>query len=309
MAPILSHDDGVHRIPLDRGCLDDREDSSGPDVSRIGEPFIDVKEKPEGRLKSSSSVVTMMQATDPPMRNDATWTYGGDSPGRRSLPQSEMRSILVVVTDILREQPLQVPFVHGNHVIQQISTTALYPALSNAILPGALKGSPQGSDSQRSNCGGNLEPVLPIAIKQEEAGSRTEGKRLAELLHNPKARGVFRHIEVQDSASIMGNDKETIDDPKGDGRDREKVHRRNRFPMIPQKSEPALGRLRVPGGAFHPAGDRRFRDAIVCAHDAVAKGSTGKVVLNFHGRQFSSIHHRRRDWMESQTIEGVHRVT
>ena len=36
-----------------------------------------------------------------------------------------MHSILVVVTDIFREQPLQVPFGHGNHVIQQISTTAL----------------------------------------------------------------------------------------------------------------------------------------------------------------------------------------
>jgi hypothetical protein len=90
------------------------------------------------------------------------------------------------------------PLVHGNHVIEQILAAALDPTLSDAILPGTLKRSPERSDPQRSNGLENLEPVLPISVPEHESGSRAGRKRLAELLDYPKARGVFRHIEVQD---------------------------------------------------------------------------------------------------------------
>jgi hypothetical protein len=91
----------------------------------------------------------------------------GPSGVRRSLPQSEMCSILMVVADVVRKQPLQMPLIHRHHVVQQIS-----PAAGDAVLPGTLKRSPDRNDPQRSNCRGNLDPVLPIPIKQEEFSSR-----------------------------------------------------------------------------------------------------------------------------------------
>ena len=41
---------------------------------------------------------------------------------RRSLPQREMRPVLVVVADVLVHQPLQMPYVQNDDVIQQISS-------------------------------------------------------------------------------------------------------------------------------------------------------------------------------------------
>jgi hypothetical protein len=47
--------------------------------------------------------------------------------------------ILVVVADIFREEPLQMPLVENNHVIEQVPAAALNPAFRDAILPRALE--------------------------------------------------------------------------------------------------------------------------------------------------------------------------
>ena len=57
----------------------------------------------------------------------------------RSLLQREMCSVLVVVTNILRQQALQVAFVYCNDVVQQIMTATLDPTLSDTILPRTFK--------------------------------------------------------------------------------------------------------------------------------------------------------------------------
>jgi hypothetical protein len=55
--------------------------------------------------------------------------------------QPQMRSILVVVTDILSNQPFQMPLVQDDDVIQQVSATASHPSLGDAVLPRTAKGS------------------------------------------------------------------------------------------------------------------------------------------------------------------------
>ena len=45
-------------------------------------------------------IVTMMQPSQALMREDATSGYGGTSTVRCSLPESEMRAVLVVVADV-----------------------------------------------------------------------------------------------------------------------------------------------------------------------------------------------------------------
>ena len=51
------------------------------------------------------------------MRQDATRGSGTSSTVRRSLPESKMRAVLVIVADILREKSLQMAFVHCDDVI------------------------------------------------------------------------------------------------------------------------------------------------------------------------------------------------
>ena len=51
----------------------------------------------------------------------------------------EMRPILVVVAHILSHQPLQMPLIEDDHVVEQVSSAAPYPTLSDAVLPRAAK--------------------------------------------------------------------------------------------------------------------------------------------------------------------------
>jgi hypothetical protein len=62
-------------------------------------------------------------------------------------------------------------------------------------------------------------------------------------------------IEVQDAAAIVANDKEAVEQAERDRWDREEIHCRNRFSMIAQKCEPALGWFGISGCPAHPTGD------------------------------------------------------
>src|SRR5215469_10417084 len=100
----------------------------------------------------------------------------------------------------------------------------------------------------------DFQPVLGIPIENEEARSRIKRERLAQLLNNPKARGMPRDVAVQNTSAIMADDKEAVEHGEGDRGNREEIHRGDGFPMVTQKSEPTLGRVWISGGSFHPAG-------------------------------------------------------
>jgi hypothetical protein len=44
-------------------------------------------------------------------------------------------SVFVVVVNVFAQQAMQVPLVHDNHVIQQLTASAADPSLGDSILP------------------------------------------------------------------------------------------------------------------------------------------------------------------------------
>ena len=72
----------------------------------------------------------------------------------RSLPQSEMRAVLVVVANILREQAFQVAFVNCDDVIQEITAATPNPTLCDSILPRTFQRSADRTHAEGSNCVG-----------------------------------------------------------------------------------------------------------------------------------------------------------
>ncbi len=54
-----------------------------------------------------------------------------------------MDTVLVIVTDVVANQPEQMIFIQDNHMVQQLPAAAPDPALRDAILPGTSKA---GSD-------------------------------------------------------------------------------------------------------------------------------------------------------------------
>ena len=80
----------------------------------MGDIYIRMDERLSG---SGSPIVTMMQPAESLMREDATGGYGANSPSWRSLPESQMRAVLMVVAEVFREQTFQLAFVDGDYVI------------------------------------------------------------------------------------------------------------------------------------------------------------------------------------------------
>ena len=131
---------------LDQDLLLERQGSRrqrlGRDAAiRIGENW----------SSSGSPIVTMVQPAESLMTEDAAGTYGANPPSRRSLPESQMRAVFVVVADVFRKQSFQMAFVHGDDVIQQIPPTAFHPALRDAVLPGTFERSLHRLHPQASN--------------------------------------------------------------------------------------------------------------------------------------------------------------
>ena len=90
-------------------------------------------------------------------------------------------------------------------------------------------------------------------------------------------------IEVQDTPTVVTDDEKTIERAEGDRRNREEVHRGNRFPVITEKGKPAPGRLRISRRPFHPTRDRSLRD-IKAEHEKLAMDAwrSPRGVLNDH---------------------------
>ncbi len=194
-----------------------------------------------------------------------------------------MRAVLVVVTNILREQAFQVAFVNCNDVIQEITPATPYPTLCDSILPRTLERGADRTHAQGSNCCGDFQPILGITIKDEEPWSGFKGKCFSQLLDDPQACRMLGDIEVQDASMIVTDDEKAIERAEGDRRNSEEVHRGNRFPVITEKGKPALGRLRIASCPFHPTRDRSLRD-IKADHEKLAVDAwrSPRWVLNDH---------------------------
>ena len=86
---------------------------------------------------SRSWVVSMMQTAEP--------RHGDDFAGplafccltttRSLLAQAQMRPVVVVITDELIHEPFQMPFIHNDHVVEQIPAAGANPTFCDTILP------------------------------------------------------------------------------------------------------------------------------------------------------------------------------
>ena len=125
-----------------------------------------------------------------------------------------MRAVLVVVSDVFRQQPFQMAFIHGDNMIHQVSSATFDPTLCHTVLPGSLEGGPHWAHFQGSNGHGDLQPVFRIPVEDEKSGCRLEWKCFPQLLDDPTARRVLRNVEVQDPPAIMADHEKAIEYPK-----------------------------------------------------------------------------------------------
>ena len=93
----------------------------------------------------------MVQTAEPGHRYNLAASYQIRSRitvGRRSFGKREMRSVVVVVTNILVHQPPKMPFIQHNDMIEQVPAATANPAFCDTILPETSEAHPFGSDTE-----------------------------------------------------------------------------------------------------------------------------------------------------------------
>jgi hypothetical protein len=112
--------------------------------------------------------------------------------------------------------------VQWDDVIEYFAARTSDPALGDSVLPGASSTGSNGSNATGFQELENIATEFAIPVEQDVPVGAGKRKSLAELLHDPIGRRVCRDIEVQDSPSIVRDDKKAVEGAKRQARNGEK---------------------------------------------------------------------------------------
>ena len=129
--------------------------------------------------------------------------------------EAVVNPIVVKVGNVVTNEAPQVLFVHGNHVVQHFPPTASHPSLSDTVLPRCPDTRSFGLQSRCLQQGDHLVTEYGIVIKDHVLMRRRFGEGLAQLLDNPVGSRVPSDVAVQDLATSMLDDKETVQQLEG----------------------------------------------------------------------------------------------
>ena len=90
-----------------------------------------------------------------------------------------MGPVVMVVGDVIREEPLEVALVQRNDLVEQLAPAAADPAFRDSILPRALDGGLYAANCHGSNRSRYFQSILCVVIIDEELGRGLVGKGFA----------------------------------------------------------------------------------------------------------------------------------
>jgi len=185
---------------------------------------------------------------------DGDWT--GRATGL-SFPSARcVRERAHVVRDVGREHSAQSGLVRDDNVIQALAPDRADDALDVGVLPRRARRRADALDVHARDGGGDRgERAIPIM--QEIAGRLVLREGVPKLLGGPGRRGMLGDRHMHDAATVVSQEDEHEQEPKGHGRyDKQGGH--NLAGMVGEEGAPRLGRwARVPS---HVRGDGRMTD-------------------------------------------------
>jgi hypothetical protein len=129
--------------------------------------------------KSSSSLVAVVQSAQAGVRDHLSASSRARTIARCLLAKSKMGSVVVIIRDVVENESLQMSLIQHNHVIEQLSSTASYPALRRPILPRASDRGSHRCNLHRVDRSGYFIAILCVVIQDEELGIGRLGERVA----------------------------------------------------------------------------------------------------------------------------------
>src|SRR6267143_641083 len=190
-------------------------------------------------------LVSVMQASEPrPRHSWAAWNLGycRAAAGGGFLCWRVVRSIVVIVGDVLVQQSPEVALVEHDDLVEQLSAHTAYPTFRNAVLPRAPVRRSCWLQTERFHHGDHTPTEACIAIEHQVAQVAFLRECFSELLDDPVSDGVLCDIEMQNAPPGMINGEPDIQHAEGHGRDREEIHGRDRAAVMAQEHDPALER-------------------------------------------------------------------
>src|SRR5437763_13364554 len=102
------------------------------------------------------------------------------SSGGRLFTQSQMRSVVLVIADVLKAEAHQMSLVYGDHVIQHLTAYAAHPSFRNSVLPRTANTRPDGLNAARLQKRAHFDTEFPVTIKNDVSVWAWERQRLAD---------------------------------------------------------------------------------------------------------------------------------
>src|SRR5664279_4057236 len=114
---------------------------------------------------SSSPVIAVMQPAHALLANHCTVFQRACPASRCLLVQPQVRSVVVIIGNILGEESLQMAFIQRDHVVEQVAAAASDPTLSDAILPGTPNRGTDRCHLQRAHRRWHFQAVLRVVVE------------------------------------------------------------------------------------------------------------------------------------------------
>jgi hypothetical protein len=110
-------------------------------------------------------------------------------PIRRVLIEGIVTWVVVIVADVLANEPPEMPFVQRDDMIENLASAASHPAFRNPILPGCLH---TCAFRRRTGClqeSNHISIEFRVVVEDGITMRNRIGKCFTQLLHNPVMSG------------------------------------------------------------------------------------------------------------------------
>src|SRR5664280_2093399 len=111
---------------------------------------------------SGSPVIAVMQPAHASLANHCTVFPRACPASRRLLVQPQVRSVVVIIGNVLGEESLQMTLIQRDHVVEQVTAAASDPTLGGPILPGTPNRGTDRCHLQRAHRRWHFQAIVPL---------------------------------------------------------------------------------------------------------------------------------------------------
>src|ERR1039457_4629999 len=122
-----------------------------------------------------------------------------------------MSPVLVVITNVVLQQPSQMFPIQHDHMIQEISTYTANPALGNSVLPRTSECGANRLAAHRLHGRDNIGAELCVPIEEQKSLRLFAAfPSFVQLQRNPNSVGITGHVVVKDSTTVVADHEKAV---------------------------------------------------------------------------------------------------